>query len=153
LSGIGARLVLSIDGWIKKKKNSYTMHTNTLLPETFRIRNLMSDIKRRPKIRDIKNTIYFYLRVDEEDADSKYRIRELVEARQFVHAICYKYKDKFNWTLKMIGRETGESHHSTIIHSKNIVKCHCGLEPDYKDKFDRIERIIKTRFNLDTNRN
>jgi len=116
--------------------------------ETFRINNLNLNVKKRPQIKDIKNTIYFYLRIDEDEADSKYRNRELVEARQFVHAICAKYKDKFHWSFKRIGEETGEREHATVMHSKKVVACHCEIEKDYNEKYNRILRIVKNRFNL-----
>lgn len=126
------------------------MHTNTLLPETLRIRYNPYKNKLNPKIRDIKLSIYNLLNLDEDFADSHYRNGELVEARQFVHAICYKYRKLFNWSCRMIGKETGSHDHSTVQHSRKTVSALCEFDPGYKKKFDRIERIIKSRFNIDT---
>ena len=124
------------------------MRTNTLLPETLRMNYNPCKIKLNPKIRDIKLAVYGHLNLDEDSADSHYRNAELVEARQFVHAICYKYRKIFKWSCRMIGKETGEHDHATVQHSRKTVFFHCQLEPEYKKRFEEIERIIINRFNL-----
>lgn len=123
------------------------MRTATLIPETFRVKyNPYRNLK--PRIRDFKLIIYEKLGISEDDADAKCRNFELVEARQIAQAMCYKYKDRFGWNLRMIGKEIGGQDHATVIHSKKIADCHYQLEKDYADRFDRIERIIRSRFNI-----
>jgi chromosomal replication initiator protein len=128
-------------------------YSPALLKETFRIKLDPHKNKLKPSIRDIKLVIYDKLDISETEADSRFKNFQLVEARQIAQAICNKFKDRFGWSQEMIGKEIGGKDHATVIHSAKIVKCHYELEECYAQRFDRIERIIKSRFNLDTKRN
>jgi chromosomal replication initiation ATPase DnaA len=123
------------------------MRTITLIPETFRVKyNPHRYVK--PQIRDFKLIIYEKLGINEGEADIKCRNFELVEARQIAQAMCCKYKSKFGWNFRMIGKEIGGQDHASVSHAVKIVKCHYELEKGYADRFDRIERIIRCRFNI-----
>jgi len=98
-------------------------------------------------VRDIKLEVYKYLGFTEQQADSKKRYRELVEARHIAMSLCAEFKQP-NWTFSFIGEEIGNKDHSTVMHAVRVIRDYCDTEPKFKLKYEDIRELIIQKFNL-----
>lgn len=74
------------------------------------------------------------------EMQSKYRFRQLVEARQMY---CHYMKLYMRWTLNMIGQSIGGRDHTTVMHNINVFENLCFTDDIYKRKALKIKNIIE----------
>ena len=87
----------------------------------------------------IANIVSEYYQVSIEDMQAKTRKREKTEARQIAMYLAKKFtKD----SLKTIGNFFGGRDHTTVIHSRQIVKDLMDTDPIYRHNVLRLKNLI-----------
>lgn len=108
------------------------------IPQKFK--KAVQDMKTQYSQEMVINAIHDVLGITYYEMQSKYRYRQLVEARQMY---CHFMKLYLRWTLSMIGRSVGGRDHTTVMHNINVFENLCFSDPVYKAKALKIKNIIE----------
>lgn len=87
----------------------------------------------------INDVVCNELSVEPELVKGKLRKRELVQARQVIFYLAYKYS---GLSLKKIGEPYLRRDHSTVLHNIAILKNYLDTEPEFAELVKRIEQKI-----------
>ena len=98
-------------------------------------------------MKDIKQSVYKILDVEEKDVEVRSRKPECKVPRQLAMYFIYKYR-KAAWSLAMIGNEVAGRDHATVLHSVKTVNNLCETEVCFRDKVNDIEYQLVKRYEL-----
>lgn len=93
----------------------------------------------------IHTVVAKYINVSKEVLSSKWRKREVTEARQIGMTIT---KLNTSLSLKTIGRQYGGRDHSTVCSARDTVFDLSDTDPDFLNKVRRVQRLVEDYFIL-----
>lgn len=105
-----------------------------------KFRNAIKQLKSKYTQEMIISSIEEVLGISYTEMQSKYRFRQLVEARQMY---CYFMKTNMKWTFLEIGRSIGGRDHSTVMHNVNCFNDLCFSDDEYNIKATEIKKRIE----------
>jgi chromosomal replication initiator protein len=117
---------------------TYLKTKNIIIPEAIISNYLIGEFCTTSDV--IIDIVCRFFKIDYLSLIDRCKKSDFVQPRQLC---CYFLKDKTTLSLDLIAAKLGYDAHATVLYSIRTVKNLCDTDKNYKQKFDKLEKLIK----------